>query len=93
MSESGRRERGIGRVIPEKDDPKATRTRKGSAGGRPVSYDKEAYRRRNIAERSFNTLKQWQFLATQYEKLAITYWSTAVLHAVVIWSAALGNTP
>lgn len=41
------RERGIGCVILEKDDQKANRTRKGAAGGRPVSYDKDAYKRRN----------------------------------------------
>lgn len=42
------RERGIGCVIPEKDDQKANRIRKGSRGGRPVSYDTEAYKRRNV---------------------------------------------
>ncbi len=39
--------RGIECVIPEKDDQKANRQRKGSAGGTPVSYDKDAYKRRN----------------------------------------------
>lgn len=51
------RGRGIECVIPEKDDQKANRKRKGSAGGRPVTYDKDAYKRRNVVERSFNTLK------------------------------------
>ena len=87
------RERGIQCVIPEKEDQKANRKRKGSAGGRPVSYDKEAYKRRNVVERSFNTLKQWRGLATRYDKLALTYRSAAVLHAVAIWSALLGDTP
>lgn len=87
------RERGIGCVIPEKDDQKANRTRKGSRGGRPVTYDKEAYKRRNVVERSFNTLKQWRSLATRYDKLALTYRSAALLQAVCIWSAALGDTP
>ena len=41
------RDRGIQCVIPEKEDQKANRKRKGSAGGRPVRYDKEAYKRRN----------------------------------------------
>lgn len=53
---------GIEAVIPEKDDQKANRKRKGSAGGRPVGYDKEAYKRRNVVERSFNPLKQWRAL-------------------------------
>lgn len=87
------RDRGIQCVIPEKDDQKANRKRKGSAGGRPVGYDRDAYKRRNVVERSFNTLKQWRSLATRYDKLALTYRSAAVLQAVVIWSAALGDTP
>ena len=85
-------------MIPEKDDQKANRKRKGSAGGRPVTYDKEAYKRRNVVERSFNALKQWRGMATRYDKLALTYRSAVVLHAVHIWSAALeksqlGDTP
>lgn len=82
---------GIECVIPEKDDQKANRKRKGFAGGRPVTYDKDAYKRRNVVERSFNTLKHWRFLATCYDKLALTYFSATVLHAVVIWSALLGD--
>ena len=87
------RTHGIQCVIPEKEDQKANRQRKGSAGGRPVTYDKEAYKRRNVVERSFNTLKQWRGLATRYDKLAQTYRSATVLQAVVIWTAALGDTP
>ncbi|AIY02013.1 Mobile element protein [Arthrobacter sp. PAMC 25486] len=88
------RDRGIQCVISEKEDQKANRKRKGSACGRPVSYDKEAYKRRNVVERSFNTLKQWRSLATRYDKLAVVYRAAAVLQAVVIWSAAvtLGDT-
>lgn len=92
------RDRGIQCVIPEKEDQKANRKRKGRAGGRPVTYDKEAYKRRNVVERSFNALKQWRGMATRYDKLALTYRSAVVLHAVVIWSAdleksQLGDTP
>lgn len=87
------RDRGIQCVIPEKDDQKTNRKRKGKAGGRPVTYDKEAYKRRNVVERSFNALKQWRGMATRYDKLALTYRSAVVLHAVVIWSAALEKSP
>lgn len=59
------RDRGIQCVIPEKEDQKDNRKRKGSAGGRPVSYDKVAYKRRNVFERSYNTLKQWRSLTTR----------------------------
>ncbi|MBP2373703.1 hypothetical protein JOF46_001615 [Paeniglutamicibacter psychrophenolicus] len=34
-------------MITKKDDQKANRKRKDSAGGRPVNHDKEAYKRRN----------------------------------------------
>ncbi len=78
---------------PGKDDQKDNRKRKGSAGGRPVGYDKEAYKRRNVVERNFNTLKQWRSLATRYDKLALTYRSATVLQAAVLWSAVLGDTP
>ena len=78
-------------VIPEQDDQKANRKRKGNAGGRPVTFDRDAYKRRNVVERSFNALKQWRSLATRYDKLALTYRSATVLHAVVIWSAAIAE--
>lgn len=78
---------------PRKGRPESNRKRKGSAGGRPVTYDKKAYKRRNVVERSFNTLKQWRSLATRYDKLALTYRSAPVLQAVFIWSSALGDTP
>ncbi|MGO4582546.1 transposase, partial [Arthrobacter sp. 2RAF6] len=47
---------------------------------------------RNVVERNFNTFKQWRGLATRYDKLALTYRGGAVLRAVTIWLAALGDT-
>ena len=79
------RDRGIKAVIPEPADQKANRARKGSAGGRPVSLDAEAYKGRNVVERSFNTLKQWRGLATRYDKLAVIYRGGAVLAAILRW--------
>ena len=38
------RGRGVQCVIPEKEDQKANRKRKGSTRGRPVTYDREAYK-------------------------------------------------
>ena len=49
------RERGITAVIPEPDDQKGHRQRRGSRGGRPVSYDPIAYRGRNVVERASST--------------------------------------
>ena len=38
------RERGITAVIPERADQQSHRLRRGAAGGRPVSYDRERYK-------------------------------------------------
>lgn len=61
------RERGITAVIPERADQQGHRTRRGAAGGRPVSYDTERYKDRNVIERSYEQLKQWRGLATRYD--------------------------
>jgi len=59
---------GIGAVIP----PRASRTKK-CRRGRPVSYDRERYRGRNVIERSIGWLKECRSLATGFEKLAVHY--------------------
>jgi putative transposase len=87
------RSRGIRAVISEPSDQAGHRRRKGSKGGRPPAFDSEAYKGRNVVERSFNTLKQWRGLATRYDKLAITYRGGVVLAAIVTWLRALGDTP
>jgi transposase len=79
------RSRGIVAVIPEPRDQQGHRKRRGSRGGRPVSYDAAAYKARNVVERSFNALKQWRGLATRYDKLAVTYRGGAVLAAILTW--------
>jgi len=79
------RSRGITAVIPEPCDQIRNRKRRGSAGGRPPVFDAEAYRGRNVVERSCNTVKQWRALATRYDKLAIVYRRAAVLRAITIW--------
>ena len=79
------RARGIKVVIPEPSDQIRNRKRRGSRGGRPPAFDPEAYRGRNVVERSFNTVKQWRGLATRYDKLAIVYRGAAVLRAITIW--------
>jgi len=50
-----------------------------------VSYDTEAYKNRNVVERSFNALKNWRGLATRYDKLAVIYRGGAVLAAILVW--------
>jgi len=79
------RSRGIVAVIPEKADQKANRARKGSRGGRPVSYDVEDYKNRNVVERFFNRMKNWRGLATRYDKHALVYRGGVVLAAILDW--------
>ena len=78
-------------MIPKPDDQKAHRRRRGSSGGRPVSYDKNAYRGRNVIERAFNGFKHWRGLATRYDKHAVVYRGGLVLAAALIWLADLGD--
>lgn len=72
-------------VIPQKKNEIASRKKKGSKGGRPPAFDAEAYKGRNVVERSFNSVKQWRGLATRYDKLAVTCRSATVLHAILQW--------
>jgi transposase len=51
------RRRGIAHTIPERADQVARRAAKGSHGGRPPTFDKQAYRQRNVVERCFNRFK------------------------------------
>lgn len=87
------RRRRIKAVIPEPADQIGHRQRKGSRGGRPVSYDRDLYKHRNVIERGFNTFKQWRGLASRYDKLAVNYRGGAVLRAIVIWVSDLCVTP
>jgi transposase len=59
--------RGIGPVIPPK---RRTGKRK---RGRPVTYNREHYRRRSTIEQCVGWLKECRAVATRYEKLALNY--------------------
>ena len=87
------RDRGITAVIPEPADQQGHRKRRGSRGGRPVDYDRDDYRGRNVIERSFCHLKQWRGLATRYDKHATTYRAAVVLNAVIAWTNQLQDMP
>ena len=87
------RQRKITPVIPVKRDQQANRARLGRAGGRPPAFDAEKYKKRHVIECGFNLTKQWRALATRYDKLALTYRAGLVLHAIIQWLKALGDTP
>ena len=61
------RDHGIGAVIPQRSDQAAQHT------GRPLNFDREAYRRRNIIERCIGWLKECRRVATRFEKLAVNF--------------------
>lgn len=86
------RSRGIISVIPEPDDQKGHRRRRGSAGGRPVTYDCTAYRGRNVIERAFNAFKHWRGVATRYDKHAVVFRGGLVLAAALMRLTELGDT-
>jgi transposase len=79
------RGRGIKTVIPEPSDQIGHRLRRGSAGGRPVDFDADAYRGRNVVERAFNRFKNWRAIATRYDKHAVNYRAGVVIAAIILW--------
>nr|WP_181396651.1 IS5 family transposase [Streptomyces sp. FT05W] len=79
------RRRGIRHTIPEKTDRQAARLRKGSRGGRPPGFDEERYKERNTVERAINRIKQFQAVATRYDKRGYLFLGTATATALTIW--------
>jgi transposase len=79
------RARGVTTVTTEPADQIGHRKKRGSRGGRPVSFDLDSYKSRNVVERAFNQLKQWRGLATRYDKHVITYRGGVVLAAILLW--------
>lgn len=86
------RARKIKAVIPEPDDQKRHRRRRGSRGGRPVGLDAADYKNRNVIERNYCHLKQWRGIATRYDKHAVIYRAAVALNAVIAWSRCLAST-
>ena len=59
--------RRIEAVIPQRRDQKKRHR------GRPLKFDREAYRQRNVVERCVGWLKENRRVAARYEKLATNY--------------------
>ncbi len=79
------RRRGVTAVIPEPDDQKRHRARRGRRGGRPAGFDASDYKNRNVVERCFNRLKSWRGLATRYDKHALVFRGGVVLASILLW--------
>jgi transposase len=67
--------RGVGAVIPTKADEVPD-----------PAFDRDAYRERNVVERTINRLKQWRRIATRYEKRAANYLAMLTVAAIMLWS-------
>jgi len=78
------RRRKLRHVIPERQDQRAARQKKGSRGGRPPHFAREVYRERNWIERLIHRLKQFRAVATRYDKRASSYLAMATLAAIKI---------
>jgi transposase len=87
------RARRIAHTIPERDDQKANRARRGSRGGRPPSFDRDRYRQRNQVERLMNRRKQYRAVATRFDKLAVRYLATVTIADIFIWLRARPDQP
>jgi putative transposase len=48
-------------------------------------FDPEAYKQRNLIERTFCRLKDWRRIATRYDKLARNFLSAVVLAIIETW--------
>lgn len=49
------------------------------------TFDRTAYRERNVVERIINRLKQFRRLATRYEKRAATYQTMVTVADILLW--------
>lgn len=67
-------ERGCEAVIP----PNPTRKH-------PHTYDRDAYKARNLVERMFCRLKDFRRIATRYDKRADTFLAAVLIAAIVLW--------
>lgn len=77
--------RGIKHLIPERQDQRKQRKKKGSRGGRPCRFVREEYRERSWIERLINRLKRWRRIATRYEKRAENYLAFVLIACIMLW--------
>lgn len=79
------RRRHIKATIAQPGDQRASRKRRGPAGGRPPASGKAQYRRRSAAERCVSKWKQNRAVATRYDKRDYIFNGTLTVTAIMIW--------
>ena len=79
------RRRGIKATIPEPADQARNRRQRGNRGGRPPTFDPDAYKQRNTVERAFGKLRQHRAVATRYDKRDYTWRGTIDVASIRIW--------
>jgi transposase len=83
------RRRGIRCVIPKKRIPAGKRRRR---RGRPPTFCRATYRRRNVVERLVGWLKEHRRIATRFEKLASSLLAMVKLSFVRRYFRTLGRS-
>ena len=53
---------------------------------KPIPYDKDTYKERNLVERFFCLIKQFRRIATRYEKTATSFAAMLFLAGAMVWS-------
>ena len=81
------RRHGIRAVIPQRIDQLRTHE------GRPLSFDREQYRRRNVIERAVGWLKERRRIATRFEKLALRFLAMLQIAIVELYLSRFSNMP
>jgi transposase len=76
------RKHGIEAVIPQRDDQRAQHR------GRPLKFNRDVYRQRNVVERCIGWLKENRRVATRHEKLATNYLGMLKLAVIKRYMAA-----
>ena len=77
------RGRGITATIPEPADQVKNQRKRGSRGGRPLSFDAAAYKQRNTVERAF--CQPHRPVATRYDKRDFVWRGTVDVASIRIW--------
>ncbi|BCK66053.1 hypothetical protein Srufu_078920 [Streptomyces libani subsp. rufus] len=85
------RRRQIRHTIPERRDQQAHRRRRGSAGGRPTSFNRDRYAHRNEVERTVDALKGFRAVATRFDKRAYVVQGTVTAAAIRLWLRSSGR--